>query len=89
MYDMYIDSIIGMLLNVPEKSKDGVNARSDLVNMGIRSELRPIMKEKHTYLPPATHTFSGMEKVSFCVFLHGVKALKGYSSNRYTLHGAC
>ncbi|XP_020234423.1 uncharacterized protein LOC109814420 [Cajanus cajan] len=39
-------SVIGTLLNVPGKSKDGINSRLDLLNMGIRIELGPIKKGK-------------------------------------------
>ncbi|GKD06543.1 transposon protein, CACTA, En/Spm sub-class [Tanacetum coccineum] len=38
------ESLIGLLLNILEKIKDGVNARKDMVLMGIRLELAP--KEK-------------------------------------------
>ena len=31
------DSVIGMLLNIQGKTKDGLNTRQDLVEMGIRS----------------------------------------------------
>ncbi|GJZ16140.1 ribonuclease H-like domain-containing protein [Tanacetum coccineum] len=38
------ESLIGLLLNIPGKIKDGVNARKDMVSMRIRLELAP--KEK-------------------------------------------
>jgi hypothetical protein len=60
------DSLIGTLLNVPGKSKDGLNARLDMAIMKIRSELAPVMKGKRTYLPPAAHTLFRKEKVVFC-----------------------
>ena len=47
------DSLIGTLLNMEGKSKDGVKARLDLVDMGIRQELAPIQKGHQTYLPLA------------------------------------
>jgi len=75
------ESLIATLLNIPGKSKDGLNARLDLVSMGIRTELGPIMKGKRTYLPPAAYTLSRKEKVEFCQFLQGVKVPEGYSSN--------
>ena len=35
------DSVIGTLLNIQGKTKDGINARLDLGLMGIREELTP------------------------------------------------
>nr|GEX60783.1 hypothetical protein [Tanacetum cinerariifolium] len=34
-------SFLGLLLNIPGKTKDGVNARKDVVEMGIRNDLAP------------------------------------------------
>ncbi|XP_027915074.1 uncharacterized protein LOC114174430 [Vigna unguiculata] len=75
------DSIIGTLLNIQGKTKDGLNARLDLVEMGIREQLAPQSHGKRTYLPPACHTLSKQEKRSFCEILQGVKVPLGYSSN--------
>jgi len=35
------DSIIGTLLNIKGKTKDGINACKDLVEMGVQLELQP------------------------------------------------
>jgi len=35
------DSIIGTLLNIKGNTKDGINTRKDLVEMGVRFELQP------------------------------------------------
>ncbi|XP_052730492.1 uncharacterized protein LOC128195840 [Vigna angularis] len=67
------DSIIGTLLNIQGKTKDGMKSRLNLVEMGIREQLAPQSHGKRTYLPPACHTLSKQEKRSFCEFLHGVK----------------
>ncbi|XP_056683319.1 uncharacterized protein [Spinacia oleracea] len=75
------ESLLGTLLNVPGKTKDGKKSRLDLVDMGIREELHPQNKNGRTYLPPACHTLSRKEKVAFCEFLKGVKVPEGYSSN--------
>ena len=56
------DSIIGTLLNIKGKTKDGINARKDLVEMGVRLELQPQPHGKRTYLPPACHTLSKFER---------------------------
>jgi hypothetical protein len=40
------ESLVGTLLNIQGKTKDGVNARKDMVAMGIRSELALQKHEK-------------------------------------------
>ncbi|XP_068503686.1 uncharacterized protein [Phaseolus vulgaris] len=75
------DSLIGTLLNIKGKTKDGVNARLDLIEMNIREELAPREVGKRTYLPAACYTLSKKEKTSFCECLKGVKVPQGYSSN--------
>jgi len=75
------DSLIGTLLNINGKTKDGLNARLDLIEMNIHGELAPIEMGKHTYLPPACYTMSKDEKISFCQCLKGVKVPQGHSSN--------
>ena len=63
------------------KTKDEINARKNLVEMGVRFELQPQPHGKRTYLPPACHTLSKSQKISFCGCLRGVKVPQGYSSN--------
>ncbi|XP_031095106.1 uncharacterized protein LOC115999392 [Ipomoea triloba] len=75
------DSIIGTLLNIPGKTKDGIKARKDMVEMGIRDQLTPQESGKRAYLPPACYTLSKKEKTSFCSCLNGIKVPSGYSSN--------
>ena len=76
------DSLIGLLLNIRDKTKDGVNARLDLVDMHIRPELAPTCTDNaRTYLPPACYTLSKAEKTELCQCLHGVKVPSGYSGN--------
>ncbi|GKB25451.1 ulp1 protease family, C-terminal catalytic domain-containing protein [Tanacetum coccineum] len=60
------DSLLGLLLNIPRKTKDGINARKDMVSWGIRLELSPVENDKKcTYLPPAYYTMSKAEKTQF------------------------
>ncbi|XP_006596816.1 uncharacterized protein [Glycine max] len=75
------DSLIGTLLNIKGKTKDGLKCRQDLVEMGIREQLHPISQGSRTYLPPACHTMSTNEKRSFCHCLRMLKVPQGYSSN--------
>nr|GEW41247.1 hypothetical protein [Tanacetum cinerariifolium] len=62
-------------------TKDGVNARKDMVLMGIRLQLAPEEKGSRTYLPPACYTMSKVEKKQFCQCLHDIKVPSGYSAN--------
>jgi len=41
------DSLIGTLLNINGKTKDGLNARLDLIEINIRGELAPIWVTVH------------------------------------------
>jgi len=75
------DSLLGTLLNIPGKTKDGLNSRLDMIEMGIRPELAPLEKGNRTYLPPAMHTLSKEEKLVFCRSLHDTKVPTGFSSN--------
>ncbi|XP_022032115.1 uncharacterized protein LOC110933189 [Helianthus annuus] len=75
------DSLLGLLLNIPRKTKDGINARRDMEAMGIRKELAPIERANSIYLPPACYTMSGEEKRKFCQCLHDIKVPSNYSAN--------
>ena len=79
------DSLIGKLLNIKEKTKDGVNTRMDLIDMNIREELAPREVGKRTYLSVACYTLSKKEKTSFYECLKGVKVPQCYSSNMKSL----
>ncbi|XP_021769887.1 uncharacterized protein LOC110734149 [Chenopodium quinoa] len=75
-------SLIGTLLDIRGKTKDGTKARDDLQTMGIRSELHAVVNDKgRAYLPLAAYTLSRKEKIEFCECLAGVKVPEGYSSN--------
>jgi hypothetical protein len=61
------DSMVGTLLNISGKTKDGINARKDMQFLNIRPDLQPAEKEREkgkvcTYLKPAMHTLSKEEK---------------------------
>lgn len=68
------DSLIGLLLNIPGKTKDGINVRKDMEAWNIRPELCPKLNadKKRTFLPPASYTLSRTEKknsVNACMVL--------------------
>ena len=51
-----------VLEDIPGKSKDVLNARIDLEEMGIRMELTPQKDGEKTYLPAACYNLSKQEK---------------------------
>jgi len=73
-------SIIGTLLNIKCKTKDGLNACLDLTKMGIRQQLTPQQIGNITYLPRACHFVQKRENM-FCECLQGIKGPHGYSLN--------
>ncbi|XP_073317253.1 uncharacterized protein [Primulina huaijiensis] len=75
------ESLISTLLDIPGKTKDGVAARLDLMEMNLRTDLIQKMGEKRTYLPAACYTLSKAEKRKFCNSLFGIKVPTGYASN--------
>ncbi|XP_042969067.1 uncharacterized protein LOC122301749 [Carya illinoinensis] len=77
-----VDNIVGTLLNIDTKSKDGIKARLDLQEMGLRPQLHPIITDANkTYLPPAIFTMSNKEKEDLLKVIQNVKVPDGYSSN--------
>jgi hypothetical protein len=76
------DCIIGTLLNMPRKSKDGMKSRTNLIQFELRPELHPISRPNGKYfLTPATYTLIAEEKKTFCQCLRGVRVPTGFSSN--------
>ncbi|CAM8928553.1 unnamed protein product [Rhodiola kirilowii] len=75
------DNLIGTLLNIPGKTKDGLKPRMDMLDMNIRTKLAPQTEGKRTYLPPSCTTLSKNEKTILRGCLKGVKVPYGYSSN--------
>ncbi|XP_056848905.1 uncharacterized protein LOC108829822 [Raphanus sativus] len=73
-------SLVSTLLHCG-KSKDGLAARKDLEELGIRPELHPRVQGKRTYLPPAPWSLSKAEKKIFCRRLFDFKGPDGYCSN--------
>ncbi|KAI5312628.1 hypothetical protein L3X38_041801 [Prunus dulcis] len=75
------DSIIGTLLEIPGKNKDGIATRLDLLNMGVKTDLQPKYGERRTRLPPGPWNLSRAEKREVCNSFYGMKVPEGYSSN--------
>ncbi|XP_056847411.1 uncharacterized protein LOC108830966 [Raphanus sativus] len=59
------DAILSILMQ-SSKSKDGLKARKDLADIGIRSHLHTEVRGSKTYLPPASYWLSKKEKTIFC-----------------------
>jgi hypothetical protein len=63
-------SIIGLLLDIPSKTNDGLSVRKDLQALEIREELHPQERPNgKAYLPPASYTLTIKEK-RVCASLH-------------------
>ncbi|CAL2238790.1 unnamed protein product [Prunus armeniaca] len=56
------DSIIGTLLEIPGKNKDGIAAQLDLLNMGVKTDMQPEYGESRTRLPTRPWNLSRAEK---------------------------
>jgi hypothetical protein len=74
------ESLVGTLLNISGKSKDGLKARRDLQQMGIRANLMPKVSGDKTTLPAACYTLSKEEKKALITCVDGIKVPTGYSS---------
>lgn len=76
------DNFIGTLLAILRKSKDGLKARQDLVELGIRKDLQPIVDAKGKEIAPdAPFTMSKEQKNTLCSILQKLRTPDGYASN--------
>ncbi|WVZ49373.1 hypothetical protein U9M48_000740, partial [Paspalum notatum var. saurae] len=75
---------LGTFLGIPGKSKDTINARLDLEDMGIRKNLHLIPNGDSYSVPQAPYVMSKTQKLDFCRFLRSVKFPDGYASNLAT-----
>ena len=76
------DSLIGILLDVKGKIKEGLNSPLDLVNLGIRKELHPIPQPNGKYLLlAANYNLNPEEKHEICVWLKTLKVPSEFCSN--------
>ncbi|XP_073129709.1 uncharacterized protein [Henckelia pumila] len=75
------ESLLGTLLDIPGKTKDGIAARLDLAEMNLRTDLAPVMGEKKSFLPAACYTLTKDEKRKILNSLCGMQLPTCYSSN--------
>jgi hypothetical protein len=67
-------STIGLLLDIPSKTKDGLSAHKDLQALKIMEELHPQERPNgKAYFPPASYTLTTEEKSAICKCLHGIR----------------
>ncbi|GKA01362.1 hypothetical protein Tco_0674027 [Tanacetum coccineum] len=81
------ESLVGTLLDVQGKTKDGVNARLDLAELGVKLELFTMQEEDKTTLPPAGYTLTNAEKDIFYETLYNIMVIKGHVRNRNKTEG--
>jgi hypothetical protein len=75
-------STIGLLLDIPSKTKDGLSAHKDLQGFEIIEELHPQEKPNgKAYFPPASYTLTTEEKRAICKCLHGIRVATGFPTN--------
>ncbi|XP_026420318.1 uncharacterized protein LOC113316323 [Papaver somniferum] len=75
------ESIIGTILNIKSKTKDGLKSRNDLKSMGIRPELHPVEINGKTILPPAPYCLNDKEKAILYNRMRNLKVPYGFSSD--------
>jgi hypothetical protein len=76
------ESTIGLLLDIPSKTNDGLSAHKDLQALEIREELHPQERSNgKAYVPPASYTLTTEEKRAICKCLHEIRVPIGFSTN--------
>ncbi|XP_021729989.1 uncharacterized protein LOC110696961 [Chenopodium quinoa] len=75
------DNILGTLLNIKGKTKDTIKARIDLMKMGIRNDLHPILEGDKVRVPVASYTLNSNAKAAICDMFASIKSPDGYMSN--------
>jgi hypothetical protein len=76
------ESIIGLLLDIPSKTKDGLIAPKDLQALEIMKEVHPQKRSNgKAYLPPTSYTLTTEVKRAICMCLHGIRVPTGFSTN--------
>lgn len=75
------ENTIGILLDIPGKSKDGLSTRRELQTLGIRYEIPQERVNGKFFLPAASYNLILQEKQSICRCLHRIKVPTGFSTN--------
>ncbi|KAF5467964.1 hypothetical protein F2P56_012164 [Juglans regia] len=75
------DNVLGTLMDIPGKTKDGINARRDLAELRIRKDLHLREVGDRVIIPHAYFMLHGDERKKFCSWLNSVKFPDGFASN--------
>ena len=76
------ESLLGTMLDLASKSKDGEKARLDMQKLGIRQDQHLSFNDKGKYtFPPALYKLGDDQKEILCNFLEGVKMPDACASN--------
>jgi hypothetical protein len=64
------------------KSKDGLKARKDMVQLNVMPELHPVLEDNGKYtLPMASYNLDLQERRALCTFVRGIKVPTRFSVN--------
>ena len=64
------------------KIKEGLNSRMDMVQLGIKKELHPVLQENGKYhLPAASYNLNIDEKHVICMWFKNLKIPSGFCSS--------
>jgi hypothetical protein len=74
------ESLIASLMDTP-KSKDGLKARKDMVQLNVMLELHPVLDNGKYTLPVASYNRDLQERRVLCTFVRGSKVLTRFSAN--------
>ena len=73
------ESLIGTLLDIKTKTKERLNSCFDMVQLGIKKELHPVLQENGKYhLPAASYNLNIDEKLVMCEWLMNLKVPSGF-----------
>ncbi|WVZ93355.1 hypothetical protein U9M48_039342, partial [Paspalum notatum var. saurae] len=75
------ENLLWTFLRVEGKTKDTINARLDLEDLGIRKELHLVQNGDAYDRPHACYTMTNDQRDEFCKFLRTVKFPDGYAAN--------
>jgi len=76
------ESLIGTLLDIKGKTKEGLNSHMDMVQLSIKKELHPILLKNGMYhLLVASYNLNVDEKHAMCVWLKNLKVPSEFCSN--------
>ena len=75
------ESLIATLMDI-SKSKDGLKAQKDMVQLNVMPQLHPVPEANGKYtLPTACFNLPPDEKRAICTFLREIKVPTGFSAS--------